>query len=641
MRKLIIPIVFMVAAVSLQAQKTDSLKTRITRQWTFSRDFAEEVNSPIDTTFSLYHRNRLADKYSEFNAYPGNYGLPFYQMNFFDRVTDPDKFLYRHFYPIMHTPDNSLFMNTQVPFTEMVFTYAGSREKAEQVFRVRHSQNVTRNLNFGLIFDVIYSLGQYNYQRADNKAFTFFTSYTGEKYKLYAQAGINNLKNLENGGIADISQMETLDTRDIEVNLGGLNNATNVLKNRNLLLIQKFSVNKRSSPVADTLQGTPVKKKFRMTGTFSHILTWDRTKRYYYDENPGVGFYDTSYISTTLTFDSLSTRALKNTIRFDFSTDETRKFRLGGGAGLRNELFRYAQIVPSELSPPSDTADWNESNNVLTGRLFNDIGNKFRWIATGELFLTGYRAGDFEIDGNIIKKFEREKKHAVWKIFGGISSIKPSVWYQRYGSNHFKWENSFLKEFRINAGTSFEYPAWRTSLKFNYAIIDNFTYFGADALPVQHYGGLSVLSLMLKKEFSAWKFHLANDVLIQKSSNSDVADLPLITLRTSGFFEHNFHFGLTDGNLNTQIGVDIMYNTTYNGLSYMPSTGVYHLKPGTPVGNYPYLSAFINLKIKRTRIILTLEHFNAGLTGYNYFLVPSNPLNVMMFRYGFAWTFYD
>ena len=57
------------------------------------------------------------------------------------------------------------------------------------------------------------------------------------------------------------------------------------------------------------------------------------------------GFYDTTiYISKVVTFDSLYSRSIKNTVRFDFTTDETRKFRLGGGVGIRNEIFRYSQI---------------------------------------------------------------------------------------------------------------------------------------------------------------------------------------------------------------------------------------------------------------------------------------------------------
>ena len=81
----------------------------------------------------------------------------------------------------MYQPEKYLFMNTQVPFTEMVWTLGGPREMAEQTFRIRHSQNVNRKLNFGLVYDIVYNLGQYSYQRADDKDFTFYGSYTGRQ----------------------------------------------------------------------------------------------------------------------------------------------------------------------------------------------------------------------------------------------------------------------------------------------------------------------------------------------------------------------------------------------------------------------------------------------------------------------------
>jgi hypothetical protein len=43
----------------------------------------------------------------------------------------------------------------------------------------------------------------------------------------------------------------------------------------------------------------------------------------------------------------------------------------------------------------------------------------------------------------------------------------------------------------------------------------------------------------------------------------------------------------------------------------------------------------------RTRIFIMYDHLNSGLMGYNYYNVPSYPMNVRMFRYGLAWTFYD
>jgi hypothetical protein len=640
LNRIIFILIFSIPLV-LTAQEQDTIKPVLKRQWTLSRDYSEEITVPVDTAFSLYHRHKLMDKFSPLNAYPGNYGLPLYQMNFFDRISDPDMFLYSYYYPFMFTPANPVFMNTQIPFTEMVYSHGGPNDRSDQTFRIRHSQNINRYFNFGLIFDIIYNLGQYSYQRSEDKTFTFHTSYTGEKYKLYAAAGINNLIAVENGGIKDKTQLSKLDTRDVEVNLGSLNKAKSTLRNRNILLVQKYTLNKRSAPVDDSLKSDNSQKRFRVNGTFSHIFAWEANRKTYIDHLPTSGYYDTTYISKTFTSDSLSERSIKNTIRFDFSTDESRKFRLGGGVGFRNELFKYGQIIPTDTVPVADTAIWKNSNNVLVGRLFNDIGDKFRWIATGELFLSGYRAGDFTLDGKFIKSFDFKKGRANWDIFGKVTNLQPSMWYERWGSNNFRWQNNFLKEFRINFGTEFSYPERREILRFNYAIIDNYTDFGTDTMPSQYKSGLSVMALYLRKEVSAWKFHLANDILFQKSSNKSVLDLPLITIRSAGFFEHNFHFKLTNGNLNTQIGVEVLYNTPYYGYSYVPSTSRYYRQEHTLTGNYPYINAFLNIKLKRTRIFLMYDHVNSGMTGYDYFMVPSNPMNVRMFKYGFSWTFYD
>ena len=206
----------------LSGQVQDSVKPRILKQWSLSSDFTEEVNVPVDTVFSLFNRYRLADKYSPLNATLGNYGLPFYQLNFFDRITDPDKFLYSYYYPLMYQPEKYVFMNTQVPFTELVWTFAGPRETAEQTFRVRHSQNVNRYLNFGLIYDIVFSLGQYTFQRSDDKNFTFYSSYTGEKYKLYFAAGINKMLANENGGVVIRMHFPILRLRDWKSNWADL-----------------------------------------------------------------------------------------------------------------------------------------------------------------------------------------------------------------------------------------------------------------------------------------------------------------------------------------------------------------------------------------------------------------------------------
>jgi hypothetical protein len=624
------------------AQKTDSVKApRILREWKLSPDFSEEISIPVDTLFSLFNRTRIADRFSPVNVTPGNYGLPFYQINFFDRVTDQDEFLYSAYYPFMYVPDKTLFMNTQTPFTELVWTYAGPRETAEQTLRVRHSQNVNRFLNFGLIYDIIYGLGQYAYQRSYDRNFILHSSYTGNKYKLYFAAGINRMTSLENGGITDNNLLDQPNTRDVPVNLGGLNKATSDLKNRNLLLVQRYTIGGNSEAKSDTVtQKRP--DNFRLSGTFSHIFTIESNKKSYSDDYPGSGFYDTAYISKTATFDSLYSRSIKNTLRFDFVTDETRKFRLGGGVGIRNELFRYSQIIPThDTTTISDTAMWKKNNNVLVGRLYNNIGDKFSWIATGELFLTGYRAGDFNLNGKISTSFDLKKGRASWLITGGIVNRQPSFWYNHWGSNHFEWNNNFGKEFRIDLGTAIYYPVRKSEIKFNYAIINNYTDFDSTAHPSQHSGGLSVVALSFKNELKAWKFHLVTDVIAQKSSNSNVLDLPLITIRSAGFFEHLFRFKSTNGKMNTQLGIDVNYNTLYYPYAYMPATGRFYRQRLEMAGNYPFINAFFNFKVQRTRVFVMVDHLNSGLMGYGYNMIPSYPMNVRMFRYGVAWTFYN
>lgn len=625
------------------AQKADSVKApRVFKQWTLSQDYSEEIIVPVDTVFSLFHRYRASDKYSPFNASLGNYGLPFYQINFFDRITDPDKFLYANYYPFMFLPDKPLFMNTQVPYTELDWSFAGPRQTSEQTFRVRHSQSVNRFLNFGFIYDINYSLGQYNYQRAEDKMFMFHSSYTGQKYKLYFAAGVNNLIAYENGGITTKGQLDQVDTRAVPTKLGNLSKAKSTLKNKNLLLVQKYTI-------GGTSAGSDSTKKarsgfFGLSGTFSHIFIIESNKRSYSDGYPESGFYDTIFIDRISTFDTLSERSIKNTLRFDFTTDETRKFRFGGGVGIRNENFKYFSVIPVATFAPAIDPFWHHSNNVLVGRLYNNIGDKFRWLATGDLYLTGYRAGDFNLNGEISKSFDWKKGRASWLLTGSMMNRQPSFWYEQWGGNHFKWKNNFSKEFRIDLGSSFNYPARKANLRVNYALIDNYTDFDTLALPSQHTGGLSVFSVLAGKEVKAWKFHLAADALLQKSSNSEVLDLPLATLRTALYFEHLFRFESTGGKLYFQIGADATYHTLYHPYNYMPATGRF-FRQDISTGKYPFVNAFINFKVKRTRVFIMFDHLNYKMMGQkisdNYDMIPDYPMSTRMLRYGLSWTFYD
>ena len=99
------------------------------------------------------------------------------------------------------------------------------------------------------------------------------------------------------------------------------------------------------------------------------------------------------------------------------------------------------------------------------------------------MYATGYRAGDFNLDGEITKSFNWKKGTALWLITGSMLNRQPSIWYDHWGGNNFEWDNNFKKEFRIDLGTAFKYPARKIELKFNYAIIKNYADFDTTAHP--------------------------------------------------------------------------------------------------------------------------------------------------------------
>jgi hypothetical protein len=207
------------------------------------------------------------------------------------------------------------------------------------------------------------------------------------------------------------------------------------------------------------------------------------------------------------------------------------------------------------------------------------------------------------------------------------------------------WENDFNKESRTEFGSRIEYPARNLDFRFNFAIIDNYLDFNTLALPSQYGSALTVMSAAVKKDFRLWKFHLAPDINIQKSSNTEILDLPVATIRTTAYFDHIWFIKSTNGRLDLQFGVDVVYNTLYHAYSYMPATGRFYRQSSVETGNYPFINAFFNMKVQRTRFFFMLDHANYGLMNadmlYNYEMIPLYPWNIRRFTFGLAWTFYN
>jgi hypothetical protein len=128
--------------------------------------------------------------------------------------------------------------------------------------------------------------------------------------------------------------------------------------------------------------------------------------------------------------------------------------------------------------------------------------------------------------------------------------------------------------------------------------------------------------------------------------------LPYLILYSSTYFDHTFRFKSTNGELQTILGVDIYYNSKFNGYEYAPSLSQFYVQNTTQIGNFPMMDAFLSVKLKQVRFFVKLQHFNSTWTGQRYYSAIHYPycqgldiqnweLRTVVLKFGLSWVFYE
>ena len=135
-----------------------------------------------------------------------------------------------------------------------------------------------------------------------------------------------------------------------------------------------------------------------------------------------------------------------------------------------------------------------------------------------------------------------------------------------------------------------------------------------------------------------WKcLELDNKIVYQKSLNTDLIHLPEI-MSNNAFYITGVLFNKA---LVAQLGLELTFFSSYYPLAWMPDTKEFYLQNDYKSANYPYVDFFLNVKIKRARIYLKMDHINSGLSGYNYYMIPNYPMSDRAFKFGVSWVFYN
>ncbi|WP_439182715.1 putative porin [Carboxylicivirga taeanensis] len=615
------------------------------RTWHLRDDFTFSDTVAVDTISNGYQIYNPIFKRSIAQAWLGNMGSAHQSMIFSEQQRYYGNLFYNSFLTYLPQPEKLHFYNTKTPFVNLTYHFGGPKSYSEEYISALYTQNINKKTNVGIQYQLSSSIGQYQYQKAENQNFKFWSSYNGRRYNMHTAFIYALINNQENGGISldatDINWPE-LDPREIPMNFD--DKAKHKITNYQFFYNHSLSIGNINVRQNDsTTTQLPV-------STIYHTFKFDQGEHeyniadlpfFYQTENP---FYPIYYRDSLQTRDNSTYSNLSNTFQIKFNEEANSLLRFGLRAYITNDVRQYKmpQATNKLLDdsgkeiPNYQTQDSTLITSAIGGQIFKNLGDNFWWNAGVKLYFQGYRAGDSEITGSLNSQFRIRKDTAGFFANGGIYLRQPELFENQYFSNHLQWSNDFnqVKSIRIQGGIRI--PTRRFELSGGANLITEHIYWKADGMPYQTSTVLQVLNARLKKHFIFGRVHFVNDVVVQYTSDEEYIPVPLVSLYNSTYYQNTL-FKV----LHFQIGFDARYNTEYYAPKYMPASGQFVNQTEQKVGNYPFIDAFVNLQLKRARIYVKLDHVNQGYPAepyYSTYQYPGNPRNL---KFGVSWNFYD
>jgi hypothetical protein len=390
--------------------------------------------------------------------------------------------------------------------------------------------------------------------------------------------------------------------------------------------------------------------------SFNHQIVAERNSRYYQDQfslDLIPDFYDNFYYFNGDVKDSVVQDQIINTFQFILGDPYTDMLSARVYAG--HEFARYGQRSPERYqvfdyfdtvshvplmldSVFKDTAAIafnNEfSNEIFVGfHLAGPPENEWYWNVDAKYYLAGYYRNNFTANATFSRKIFTNYRLG---LKGNIENRNVSYYHNHYSSAFFKWDNDFKASQMIIGEAFLTNQENRFNAVISTGILTNYIYWDENAMPAQYDKVIYIVTGKFFKHFKVSGFNSHNRLLIQYTTADEVLKLPLVTMKTSNFWEQK----LFKGALIAQLGIDFYITTPYKGNAYMPATGVFYLQNNETIGGYPFADLFLGFRIKRARLFGTYSN-GFGLINNNYFTSAGHLTKAGYIRVGLAWTFYD
>lgn len=620
--------------------------------WRVSGPMGLREPAVVDTNYINYSLQSIPSAVSPAYATTGNLGGPGMNLVFVDRSPMTDFFFRDALQAWLPSQSKMRYYNSRIPLTFISYNFGGNRYNSQDRLKATFSGNVNKRLQFGAIADYLYSKGSYDNQAAKCFTWGFSTSYIGDRFDIQAYHYHYNLLNQENGGITDdlyitdpaeIGGTSTIDPKSIPTNL---NRASNRNKGTDIYLNGRYKLGFWRDITTD--EDSVERLEFVPVTAIVYTFNWKEGKHRFRNTNQTQDqtFWENTYLNESGTQDFTTYSSLSNTVGLSLLEGFNKYAKFGLSAYATFDLRSYKQTADSalfledrgnltEYDGPIPVSSKKDGRLTVGAQLSKQQGAILKYEATGELGVSGRTAGDVLLDGHVDTHIPLGRDSLDVRVRGRFTNAKPSYFAENYISNHFIWQNDFGKVRRFKVGGEISLARTRTRVSADVENMQNYVYFNNLCMPEQYGGNVQVFTLQLCQDLSYRALHWNNRVIWQRSTDKAVLPMPSIAVNSDLYVL--FKIARV---LDVQLGVDCDFYTKYKAYGYQPATMTFYTQDEVECGGFPFMNAYVNMKLGRTRFYVMMSHVNQGLFGKpDYFSMPHYPLNPRRFQLGLSIEF--
>ena len=623
--------------------------------WTISQPLGQRYDAEIDTLQDNYSRNFIVVNQDIAYATTGNYGAPGQTQIFFEREPLSQFFFADALNTWVSDLKHQKFYNTRIPMTWLSYSTGGTKYNNQDRLKGVFSGNVNKRLQIGAMIDYIYSKGNYENQAAKNLKWGFSTSYTGDRYELQAYFNNYNSLNKENGGITDDLYItdpakvqggdSKVDTKSIPTQL---TDAHSRVVGHDLYMNHRYKVGYYRT-WKDSVNDTIEHKEYVPVTSFIWTMNYKTGMHRYIDGNSTEDrtYYENCYLSLNGTDERTEYTQVSNTLGVALLEGFNKYSKFGLSAYVTHEFRRYTQVTDTmlyyadrsqSLTPSPDfTIPQKENENFIWvgGQLTKQRGSILTYNVDARFGVVGNVIGDVNVSGDVTTRIPLWGDSVKIQGYGYFKNEEAPYLLKNFVSNHFIWKNDFGKVRRVRLGGRFIVPHTETLIDAGVENIQNYVYFNNSALPAQYGDNIQVMSISGKQNLRYRALNWENKLTYQTSTEKSILPLPDLAVYSNLYLKFR-----VAGVMHVQMGVDCNYYTSYYAPGYCPATMAFHTQNEVKCGDFIWMNAYANVKLKKTRFFLLFSHVNNGLFGgNNYFSMPHYPLNPGKFQMGLSVDF--